>query len=356
MLRAPTTTIRPLLSEHLDQAVGLLRDSYSWLQAAGKAGQEYYAWKYLDLAGRDTGLPSAFVAEEGGRVVGFLGCLPFRLEYQGGRIRAGWVADWRLAASARGRGIGAALLRTAMESVPALACMNGSDEARRLFERFGFQAWDCGRDWVRISDPLGYEWPRRRGVRKLAGLARAVQHVVRSVPEIRSATTFGAVCLSGAVAPADVGTSLPCERQDGMVRDGEYVRWILRCPVGDTSFHRLIRSEQEVGYVLLHAARDRLGRRRGRVLDVGLCAEAQAYVADAWAASADYLQAVNKASYVDGIAPNRWADGLGRAGFRPAGSRRLWLKTNAFSCNQQEAWNVSLIDKDNAFRGSEFVP
>jgi ribosomal protein S18 acetylase RimI-like enzyme len=104
--------------------------------SAGLSGMIYLPEVYTDkqtrLFIRDVMLPNneVWVAEEDGRVVGFVG-------FGDGRVRHLWVEP-----DHQNRGIGTSLLRVAMERCPQgldLFVYQRNEGARRLYERHGFR-------------------------------------------------------------------------------------------------------------------------------------------------------------------------------------------------------------------------
>ena len=104
---------------------------YPGLQADPVLAESFYRWKYFDLEGRDTGYPSAFVAEASQGLAGFLGCLPFRIENQTQRFPAAWLVDWHLLPEFKGLGLGAQLLTCAMSVIPTLASIGITADAQK---------------------------------------------------------------------------------------------------------------------------------------------------------------------------------------------------------------------------------
>ena len=307
----------------------------------------YYAWKYFDLAGRNTGYPAGFLAEDEAGISGFIGCMPFTLRRGNARIAAGWIADWHLSDWARGKGLGRALLRYAIGAIPALACVGGTADAERLYAEEGFRAYPCAQRWLRVRRPVAFEWPARRGARKPLGFYRAAGHLRARI----GATGAGDVAME--TAPEADADLLSQPRYDGLDRDPGYFGWLRRAPTGGATLAAIRSSDTLRGYALLLSDRDVLARRRGRILDLGV--RAAAVPAAAYAAAAGHLEAEHGADYVETIAPRSRGPALAAAGFRPRGAITLWLR-DGIGASDDDRWLGSLADKDDAYRGSDRVP
>lgn len=348
------TAIRPAERADLDAIVTFMLQVFPTFQGERDFATRFFAWKYFDLEGRDTGYPPAFLAEDERGVMGFIGSMPFMLRYQGQHIPTGWVADWHLLDHARGRGLGRALLRASIDTVPAMACVDGSQDAQRLYASTGFQVWEGHRSWLHVCRPLAYEWPRRAGGKKALALYRAARHAL-ATRRAQSAAERATIHLGSAV---DVGVAEPFFQQqqaNGLVRDSSYLAWLTRCPGANTSLHLLLVDRQPVGYVFLQHDQDRLKRKRGRIIDLFLQPDALPWLAQALRASVQHLRQTQHVDYVDIVAAQEQGDHLHAAGFQARKVYKFWLKTDT-ACHSSDSWALSLTDKDNAFRGGGLIP
>jgi hypothetical protein len=106
------------------------------------------------------------------------------------------------------------------------------------------------------------------------------------------------------------------------------------------------------GYAVLLHDEDRLGRRRGRILDLGVRERHQA--ASVYAGLAWHLENERDVDYVETVAPTARRAALEAAGFERRRPVTLWL--HGSDPAPEDPWLVSLVDKDDAFRGSTRVP
>jgi ribosomal protein S18 acetylase RimI-like enzyme len=143
-------TIRPIRSEEHVVAGDLVVEAYRTL---GDVGDEFYEPELRNVSGRvQTG--EVLVAEADGEVVG---CVTLSI----GQTALSKVADsdaatirmLGVAASARGRGVGEALVRRCIEDARARGCKRvrldtrtSMLSAQRLYERLGFRR-DPNHDW-----------------------------------------------------------------------------------------------------------------------------------------------------------------------------------------------------------------
>jgi hypothetical protein len=335
----------------LPAMTALLGEVYPEFAADLAFAHAYAGWKYFDRDGRMTPYGSAILAEDGGGLAGLIGCLPFRLRRGHSAWDAAWIADWHLAPRARGRGLGRALLAEAVSSIPVLACINGSADAQRLYREAGFREIPSARSFLRIRRPLAFEWPRRRGARRLFGLLRGLAHAGQRPPRSFRCSVEVGRSLSPSEAASLAG------RPDGPVHDAGFLEWIARSPAGPAEFRALTENGADVGDAVLWTDKDTLGRRRGRILDLSLTAPADDRVLAAYAAAAMHLER-GGADYVDTRAPRECERALRAAGFRPRGLETFWLKTERAELlgPGQIPFSISLLDKDDAFRGSRRVP
>jgi hypothetical protein len=115
-------------------------------------------------------------------------------------------------------------------------------------------------------------------------------------------------------------------------------------------------SNRPAGYLFLQADRDRLKRRRIRILDFYLQQEYLEVLAEALQTALGYLNAAQSYDYIDMIAPLSCASSLQDAGFVATKANRFWLMTQAVEIAADTEWLMSLVDKDNAFRGCDAIP
>ena len=355
LIAVPTVRIRPVAPTDLEALAAFMEAVHPRLTSTPGLATSFYRWKYFDLEGRATGYPQAMLAEDGDGVLGFIGCLPFLLRYAGISYPAAWIADWHLAPRGRGVGLGRALLRQAMDAIPSLACVNGSSQAESVFRTSGFQGWTAARSFSKVVRPLAYEWPRRHGARKPLALSRAVQHWWKGAFADPAADGCEGLALDSGnddQAPAVLSAS----RLNGMVRSPEYLAWLARAPVANTRMRRLRHAGVPVGYVFTQRDRDRLGRRRARVLDLVLVSGGPELLSKAYLLVAEELASAGQVDYVEFRTPLAVHEELKVRGLREGVEVRFWLKTAAFSAPATTQWLISLADKDDAFREAGSIP
>ena len=340
-------TLRPLRPDDCEALVAHMLVVYPALAGDPAFATRFYRWKYFDLEGRDTGLPAGVVSVDATGICGFIGCMPFRLRHGEATTPAAWIADWHQAPRARGRGIGHALLRSAAELVPTLGCIDGTPDAARHYRACGFRELHVGDAWLRVRRALAFEWPRRRGLRKPLAAYRAAGHVQR---RLRSAGIERAPLqiVEGAPSPGLLAQA----PYRGLERDAGYLDWLRRAPVAATSLIAVGALAAPAGYAVLLHDEDRLGRRRGRILDLGVRERHQA--ASVYAGLAWHLENERHVDYVETVAPTARREALEAAGFERRRPVTLWL--HGSDPAPEDPWLVSLVDKDDAFRGSTRVP
>ncbi|MEM7344832.1 MAG: GNAT family N-acetyltransferase [Chloroflexota bacterium] len=348
--------IRPIQNSDLTALVQLQSGVHPEWRTDSAFAEAFYNWKYFDLTGRDTGYPAALVANDEQGMVGFLGCMPFMLQYHDQQVETGWIADWMLAERGHGQGIGKKLLQTAVDTIPAMACVDGSEAGQHMFRKLGFQEWDCARGWLQINHPFAYEWPTRTGWRKPLGFYRALQHRGSSRPNLSPSNTSTEIRLGDVISlEKDTFVFEPYQR-DGLVRTLDYMRWLTRCPAASTYFQLILISGDIAGYLFSQIDQDTWGRQRGRILELRLKPEVSNLLTDAWQSASRSLIQTHQLDYLDTVTSLSETEALQQAGFTPRRIKKFWLKTKAFTYGSQDQWYLTLVDKDDAFRGAGLVP
>jgi hypothetical protein len=354
--------VRPAADTDLDGIVSLFMEIHPALRTDPDFARRYYHWKHFDLTGRATGYPSAFVAEDGEGIAGFIGCLPFVIRYNGNSSPAAWIADWRLSSRVRGHGLGRALLQTAIETIPTVACVSGSPDAERIYAEVGFQSWLAARSWLLVRHALAYEWPERDGARKIRGLYRSAQHAARRHIMLRPRPRSRQLLVAEPCTAEDqVELVLRRIRYNGLLRRPGYLAWLSRSPAASTRLY-LLRAQggesegEAIGYAFVQLDRDALKRRRGRILDLLLVPEASDLMTDAYRVIAGLLCRSGRVDYIDATTPVDDSIAVYHAGFTPRSHSRLWIKSRDERYDDADKWMVSLVDKDDAFRGSGIAP
>src|ERR1700690_1737066 len=90
-------------------------------------------WKYYD-AKFNRGRPRGSVWLRDGRVLGFLGLIPFRFTNDGGD-EAAWCCDWSIDSAQSGAGAGIMLVKHAQGLYRCLFGLEGSEITKRIFPR-----------------------------------------------------------------------------------------------------------------------------------------------------------------------------------------------------------------------------
>jgi hypothetical protein len=95
---------------------------------------EVVEWRYFDSAfnrGRNRG----FVWLRQNRIEGMIGLIPFEVGDGKRRRDVEWFCDWVLADPGKSLGMGVVILKRAIESNGALACLGGNEKTRKLMPR-----------------------------------------------------------------------------------------------------------------------------------------------------------------------------------------------------------------------------
>jgi hypothetical protein len=167
------------------------------------ASSEVLRWKYFEPIGGEAGdLPRSYLARDGGtgRVVGHVGVWPGRFRGVGlppGGVSTIHMIDWLADRSASG--VGATLMRRAHRSIDTQYVLGGSDAARRVIGRGGYDLVASVPMFRRVLR-AGYRWrdpgpgPLGRALRAARDAATLLTTRVPPPPiriELRPVEEFG---------------------------------------------------------------------------------------------------------------------------------------------------------------------
>ena len=313
--------------------------------------ERYYAWKYFcEDHCRDAGGPTVLAVERGQEIAAVLGLLPFRLVAGPASLPSAWICDWHVLPGFRGEGLGRLLLETALEQFPGLCCLNGTEDAARLFTHYGFHCQWNSDNWTSVIRPLAYECPRRPAYKLpiscLAALAR-----------IRPRRTHvkAPVIALNEVDLREIPVKLLGNSKPGMARTGTLLQWFSRSPAACISAYLVQHSTEVAGYVLLHRDQDRLGRERARILDYRILSDSTEARCVVWSAIHKWISQHDRPTYIDLLSADD-SPALTLAGFKKRSPVRLWYHTSGLPPAGLDAgWHLSFLDKDDAFRGTAYV-
>lgn len=167
--------LTPIGATHLEALADLLEERNGTIPA-------YTLWKYGKAGdGRFRGL----IAVRDGQPVGCFGVVPRNLVLQdGSQIECGWFADWYVVPSARGEGIGEALLRELSAYLTLVFGHPQPVKARAIcvangYRPIGFHSWRrlLIRPWIHERPKTRY-W-MKAAIRALVGTTRSRMEVVK---------------------------------------------------------------------------------------------------------------------------------------------------------------------------------
>ena len=191
---------------------------------------EIINWKYFDADFRHNGERGWAWLKEG-KVKGLIGLLPFALASRAGRTSCAWTCDWFVADAAKNPGIGALLLKEAIEQEGLLITLGGNEATARMVPRMAAHAVDAAAVGLTLPLRLGglrvFRALAARAPEAFASLSRMPVRVRRGRVNVGVKTEPGialrlAAVLEGATRGAAWSPSY----------DFSYVRWQLeRCPV-----------------------------------------------------------------------------------------------------------------------------
>lgn len=216
-------------------------------------------WKYFDErfnAGRERG----FACVDQGRVVSFLGLIPFTAVQNGKRVPAAWSCDWHRDSDAPGP-LGVMLIRQSLKAYPFIYSSGGSEMTTAIMSRLS--TLTVPPSGIELYKPL-----RVGGLLYLLQRAARLTHL-RSfnaignakLPRIRrqadqeiSTTLFDSISpsLSPFLNPSSPGTDFPAY-------DLSHLRWLLQdCPSISGGVCLISRSAEPIGAICFwHLKEDR---------------------------------------------------------------------------------------------------
>jgi len=317
-------------------------------------GADHWRWKYRP---GPAGLPAGFAWQEAdGQILGYIGLMWTTLSAAGAAHRAAWFVDWHVIPGDRAVGVGFGLLRKAEAAAGVLLTLQGSPDTRRILPRLG---------WKEATNP-------RTFVRPLTGRALAAP-ATRRVPAALRATIEAAAGVATpftrAVAPAPpAGVDLvPVERFDSaydavwaaraaelapaLRRDSDYLNYLC-ADYPDRGYRAAVVQQHgtPVGHLITRVDVDRRGLRRGRLVDL-LWPRADRRLLTWLVAAACRRLQDDGADYVECVASVPEArDAVTAAGFRARRPVPLWYHRLPAGAGDPNAWYVTLLDCDRAYR------
>jgi GNAT superfamily N-acetyltransferase len=122
--------LKPLEQSNFHHLVNLLMER-------GEAPEDYYRWKYLSQP--SNGKPTGYVAYLNNALVGCIGIINRIYHAEDGKeYPATWFADWFVSDSARGKGIGEALMKEVFKNTPYNFGIPGPLKAQVVCKQAGY--------------------------------------------------------------------------------------------------------------------------------------------------------------------------------------------------------------------------
>ena len=310
------------------------------------------AWKYYDPSFNGRRERAFACIDDQGKVVSFLGLIPFTVMHNGKRIDAAWSCDWYRDPDASGP-LGIMLIRHSLKTYPLIYSFGGSEITRAIMGRLSKVTIPTA--GLELYKPLRaggvlYVLQKAGPVKHLPSFA-AVNNIRLPLKNYRNNKELTVNLL--AALPAALGDVLSDRLTDGHVAayDLPYLRWLLeRCPAITGGVCLVSRGEEALGAILFwRPVTDRrfwrialLPRRRHyEALEVGLRRVAH-HIRD------------NGGWLVSLLASRLDKDLLelaSRNGFHRSNSRRpLYILTREPDAAVQELEQLSYLDTDYAYR------
>ena len=141
----------------------------------------------------------------------------------------------------------------------------------------------------------------------------------------------------------------------GPVHDNGYIHWVTRSPVAKIGIYSIFHFSEPVGTVLVHRDIDRLERKRTRILDIFLLQVFEESFAEIIGDLIDELIAQFEIDYIDAEFPIYMAKWLKQAGLNSNVTKTLWYWSRQIQYDDNAHWGLTLLDKDDTFRGSGLI-
>lgn len=254
----PFTPTNPL---HLEAIVTLLQESLRLPPDHPSLNRSYLGWKYYEPGPARPGSRS-FALEENGSIVAHAAIWPVQLRLQNG-LRSGIsFGDW--AASEGQPGAGLLLLQKLLKLESFVLVTGGADITRRILPRMGFQHWADREVYAKVLRPLKQLITRghHAGWKEPARVARNFWwSLAGSSPTGRWTAEES--------APDEQVLPFVAE-QPGSLHNGEFLRFVLRCPIAKFRYFLLRKNGLPQGYAVLGVIRG-----QGRIADLRIASKKQ---------------------------------------------------------------------------------
>lgn len=319
----------------------------------GERGRDHWAWKYRFGRG---GEPNAFYwRADDGVVLGFIGLMRTSLHVPGGPWRAAWFVDWQVVPGDRGVGVGVGLLRKAEAAAGILLTLQGSPDTRNILPRLGWKESRRPATWLRpLSGRFVAAWASRRCPDWVAAPVAAAADAALALLALSRPAARG-------LSVGDVD-SLPARHDDVwqrrcdelaplMTRDSAYLGWFCGDYPGGGYRSALLDGDADgAGHLITRVDRDRRGLLRGRIVDLLWPSAKGRWLEHAVAVACRRLRAQG-ADYVQCLSSRPELDAaLERQRFRRRATVPLWYHRLPAEAPHPDAWLVSLLDCDRAYR------
>jgi hypothetical protein len=308
-------------------------------------------WKYYDSSFNRSRERAFACIDDRGRLVSFLGLIPFTVMHNGKRVDAAWSCDWYRDPDASGP-LGIMLIRHSLKTYPLIYSLGGSEMTRAIMGRLSKVTIPTA--GLELYKPLRaggvlYALQKAGPIKHLPSFA-AVNNIRLPLKRYRN-KEFTVNLL--ATLPAALNDVLSDRLTDGHVAayDRPYLQWLLeRCPAITGGACLVSRGEEAVGAILFwRPVADRrfwrialLPRRRQcEMLEVGIQRVAH-HIRD----NGGWLISL-LTSHLD----KSLLELASRNGFYRSNSRRpLYILTREPEATVQELEQLSYLDTDYAYR------
>lgn len=282
--------VRPYRADDRPEVLGLLAQVWG-TSTEGLAivhrHELQWDWRFARNPYADPDLPTGLVLENDDAIVGFISCMPTRVNLHGGVVGAFWSGEW-VTAPQRGRGFGHLLQRRLM-TLPALGLATPNPIAYPALRRLGWS------DVYRLENRIRVVRPDR-----LLAATNGARVLGRAAGWVLGAASSAAAAARRAGADAGVAV-VPTRRFDerfddfwrrvapgypaAVVRDSRFLAWrYLEIPDREYAIAAAERGGEVAGYVVFYV-RHRRGLVFGHVIDL-LVAKGDAGARDALLAHA----------------------------------------------------------------------
>jgi Acetyltransferase (GNAT) domain len=241
--------IEPLEQQQMPRLAAFLAQAFGPDTPPGFVDSSFMKWKFFEpYPGWEQ--RRSYVVQQKQTIVAHASLWPTIFLCSGTELRCGHILDWAGSPSAPGAGI--TIYRHLLEMTESAFVVGGSEQAKRLLPRIGFQTQGVQRTYVRVVRPWK-QFRSRPFSSPIRDLGRLARNTFWSLGAIPSLDDWSAQPSHQADSTLDflVSSWKPVSYCVGK-RSAALVNYLLGCPLARNVLYNLTCSGKRVGYFILN--------------------------------------------------------------------------------------------------------